>query len=100
MALQYEQEIKDDLARKNVTLAALARMLRGWTASDPVPVVELMAALEEARAALRDCAVVLENHFGGLIPLAPETLGEAMVVLRAADAVIAGVIGALTPRRG
>ena len=57
MALQYEQEIKDDLARKNVTLAALARMLRGWTASDPVPVVELMAALEEARAALRDCAV-------------------------------------------
>jgi hypothetical protein len=100
MALLYEQEIKNDLVGKNETLAAQARRLDGWTASDPVPIAELMAALEEARAAVRDCAVLLENHFGGLIPLAPETLGEAMIVLRAADVVVAGVVAALTPRRG
>jgi hypothetical protein len=99
MALQYEQEIKDDLAGKSETLSLLAERLAGWTASDPVPIAALIEALEEARAAVRDCAVVLENHFGGLIPLAPETLGKAIIVLRAADSVVAGVAGALTPRR-
>jgi hypothetical protein len=99
MALRYEQEIKDDLAGKNEALSALAERLAGWTASDPVPIAELTAALEDARAAVHDCSVVLENHFRGLIPIAPETLGEAIIVLRAADSVVAAVAGALTPRQ-
>jgi hypothetical protein len=99
MALQYEQEIRDDLTGKNDALTVLAQRLGGWSAREPVPVAEVMAALAEARAAVRDCAVVLENHFGGLIPLAPETLGEAILVLRAADSVVAAVTGALRPRR-
>ncbi len=99
MGLLYEREIRDDLARKSERLAAREGTFRGWTASDPVPAAGLAAALDEARAAVRDCAVLLENHFGGLIPLEAETLGEATIVLRAADAVIARVIEALTPRR-
>ncbi|MGO8919665.1 MAG: hypothetical protein ACLQJR_27515 [Stellaceae bacterium] len=99
MGLLYEQEIKGDLEQKSAALAAFEQALRGWTATDPMPVAELMAALGEARAAVRDCAVCLENHFGGLIPLEAETLGEAVIVLRAADAVIERVVEALTPRR-
>jgi hypothetical protein len=99
MSLLYEHEIREDLAHKQESLAALERRLVGWTASHPLPVAELVAALEEARAAVRDCAVLLENHFGALIPLEPETLGEATLVLRAADALIARVTEALTPRR-
>jgi hypothetical protein len=98
MSLLFEQEINEDLARKGETLAALERTLSGWTASNPVPVAELMAALEEARATMRDCAVVLENHFGGHIPLAVETLNKTTTTLRAAEAVVARVIEALTPR--
>lgn len=98
MSLLYEQEIRDDLERKTLRLAGLEHKLRGWTASHPVPITELTAALEEARAVVRDSAVVLENHFSGLIPLAPETLGDTILVLRAADGLVARVIEALTPR--
>ncbi len=99
MGLLYEEEIKGDLEQKMAALAAFEQALQGWTGSAPVPVAELMAALEEARAAVRDCAVCLENHFGGLIPLEPETLGETVLVLRAADGVVGRVLEALTPRR-
>lgn len=99
MGLLYEAEIKRDLAQKSVALAALERRLGAWTGSAPVPIAELMAALEEARAAVRDCAVCLENHFGGLVPLGAETLGETILLLRAADALVARTIEAWTPRR-
>lgn len=99
MGLLYEQEIKRDVAQKNAALATLEHRLRGWTGIAPLPVAELMAALEEARAAVRDGAVCLENHFGALIPLEAETLGDIILLLRAADAVVGRVIEALAPRR-
>ncbi|HXZ00432.1 MAG TPA: hypothetical protein VEI03_10555 [Stellaceae bacterium] len=99
MGLLYEVEIKRDVAQKTAALTALERGLRGWTGGAPVPVAELMAALEEARAAVRDGAVCLENHFGGLIPLDAETLGDILLLLRAADAVVGRVSEAMTPRR-
>jgi hypothetical protein len=99
MGLLYEEEIKGDLEQKMAALAAYEQALRGWTGSAPAPVAELMAALDEARAAVRDCAVCLENHFGGLIPLEAQTLGETVLVLRSAEAVVARVVEALVPRR-
>lgn len=99
MGLLYEQEIKRDVAQKSAALTSLERRLRGWTATAPLPVATLMAALEEARAAIRDGAVCLENHFGGLIALEAETLGDIVLLLRAADAVVERVIEALAPRR-
>lgn len=97
MSLLYEQEIKRDLAQKNTALAALEHKLRGWTGTVPVPVAELRSALEEARGAVRDGAVCLENHFSGLIPLEAETLGDILLLLRAADAVVERAIEALAP---
>jgi hypothetical protein len=99
MGLLYEQEIRHDVTQKSAGLTALEHRLRGWTAAAPLPIAELMAALGEARAAVRDGAVCLENHFGGLIPLEAETLGDILILLRAADAVIERVIEALAPRR-
>jgi len=93
----YEEEISADLARKGEGLAALERALHGWNAGSPAPLAEVMATLEAARAAVRDCAVCLENHFNGLIPLQPQTLGQTIVVLRAADAVLGRAREALVP---
>jgi len=94
----FEMEIEAELVRKSDELTALERALQGWGVGSPVPLAKVTAAMEAARAAVRDCAVCLENHFNGLIPLRPSTLGQTIVVLRAADAVLARAGEALVPR--
>jgi len=98
MSLGIEQEIREDLAGKLQSLEALHRALaRELRALPPPTPEELVRALELASASIKDCAVYQENHFGDLIPLRDETLGETILVLRAAEALIKDVTAALLP---
>jgi len=98
MSKRIEPEIREDLTSKLKGLEALHGTLAHKLRAQPKPPPKtLVEALELASASVRDCAVYQENHFGGLISLAPETLGDSILVLRAAETVIKDVISALLP---
>ena len=93
----FEHEIREELTRKIAALEAAHDALRGRVGTEPLPVAELFRALELAAATVRDCAVCQEDHFGGLIRLQPETLGDTIVALRAAEALTRDVAAILLP---
>lgn len=95
--MMFEHEVRQDLTEKLRDLDAAHRRLVGAMGAEPLPVADLVQALQLAAATVRDCAVCQENHFGDLIPLGMDTLGETIVALRAAETTIRDVIAALLP---
>jgi hypothetical protein len=95
MRLLFEDEIRRDLVDKTQNLHNLHRSLARRTGSEPLNANELAKALELACASVRDCVVCQDDHFGGIILLKKETLGETFVALRAAETVIKDVIACL-----